>query len=64
VKVVDREEPRKLTFDEVKPRLVERLREQQAQALSQEYVAKLLHDHPVVINEIELPKVLSTPQGK
>ena len=64
VKVVDREEPRKLTFDEVKPRLAERLREQQAQALSQEYVAKLLHDHPVVINEIELPKVLSTPQGK
>jgi hypothetical protein len=64
VKVVDREEPRKLTFEEVKPRLAERLREQQAQAASQEYVAKLLRDHPVVINEIELPKVLSAPQGK
>ena len=64
VKVVDREEPRKLSFEEVKPRLAERLREQQAQAASQEYVAKLLRDHPVVINEIELPKVLSAPQGK
>ncbi len=58
VKVLDREEPRQLTFEEVKPRLIERLREQRAQAASQEYVAKLLHDRPVVINEIELPKIL------
>ncbi|MCW1884951.1 peptidylprolyl isomerase [Luteolibacter flavescens] len=64
VKVLDREEPRKLTFDEVKPRLAERLREQQAQAASQAYVAKLLQDHPVVINEIELPKVLAEPKSK
>jgi peptidylprolyl isomerase len=64
VKVLDREEPRKLTFEEVKPRLAERLREQQAQAASKEYVAKLLQDHPVVINEIELPKVLAEPKSK
>ena len=64
VKVLDREEPRKLTFEEVKPRLAERLREQRAQAASQEYVAKLLRDHPVVINEIELPKVLAEPKSK
>jgi peptidylprolyl isomerase len=64
VKVLDREEPRKLTFDEVKPRLAERLREQRAQAASKEYVAKLLQDHPVVINEIELPKVLAEPKSK
>jgi len=64
VKVIDREEPRKLTFEEVKPRLAERLREQRAQAASQEYVAKLLRDHPVVINEIELPKVLAEPKSK
>ena len=64
VKVIDREEPRKLTFDEVKPRLADRLREQRAQAASQEYVAKLLRDHPVVINEIELPKVLAEPKSK
>ncbi|MEK7951842.1 peptidylprolyl isomerase [Luteolibacter soli] len=64
VKVLDREEPRKLSFDEVKPRLAERLREQRAQAASQEYVAKLLRDHPVVINEIELPKVLAEPKSK
>ncbi|WP_052573865.1 peptidylprolyl isomerase [Haloferula sp. BvORR071] len=64
VKVLDREEPRKLTYEEVKPRLTERLREQRAQAASQEYVAKLLRDHPVVINEIELPKVLSDKKGK
>jgi parvulin-like peptidyl-prolyl isomerase len=63
VKVMDREEPRKLTFDEVKPRLAERLREQQAQSASQAYVAKLLQDHPVVINEIELPKVLAEPKS-
>jgi parvulin-like peptidyl-prolyl isomerase len=64
VKVLDREEPRKLSFDEVKPRLAERLREQQSQAASQAYVAKLLQDHPVVINEIELPKVLAEPKAK
>lgn len=64
VKVLDREEPRKLTFEEVKPRLADRLREQRAQAASQEYVAKLLRDHPVVINEIELPKVLAEPKSK
>lgn len=64
VKVLDREEPRKLTYEEVKPRLTERLREQRAQAASQEYVAKLLRDHPVVINEIELPKVLSEKKEK
>jgi peptidylprolyl isomerase len=64
VKVLDREEPRKLTYEEVKPRLTERLREQRAQAASQEYVSKLLRDHPVVINEIELPKVLSDKKGK
>lgn len=58
VKVLEREEPRKLTFEEVKPRLTEKLREQKAQAASQAYLAKLLRDHPVVINEIELPKVL------
>jgi peptidylprolyl isomerase len=63
VKVMDREDPRKLTFDEVKPRLAERLREQQAQSASQAYVAKLLQDHPVVINEIELPKVLAEPKS-
>ncbi len=61
VKVLDREEPRKLTFEEVKPRLAERLREQRAQAASQEYVAKLLQDRPIVINEIELPKILAEP---
>lgn len=64
VKVLDREEPRKLTYEEVKPRLTERLREQRAQTASQEYVAKLLRDHPVVINEIELPKILSDKKGK
>jgi peptidylprolyl isomerase len=64
VKVLDREEPRKLTYEEVKPRLVERLREQRVQAAQQEYVAKLLRDHPVVINEIELPKVLSDKKEK
>jgi hypothetical protein len=47
----------------VKPRLAERLREQQAQSASQAYVAKLLQDHPVVINEIELPKVLAEPKS-
>ncbi|MDB6080539.1 MAG: hypothetical protein JWO82_4286 [Akkermansiaceae bacterium] len=58
VKVLDREEPRKLTLEEVKPKLQEKLREQRTQAASQAYLAKLLKDHPVVINEIELPKVL------
>jgi peptidylprolyl isomerase len=58
VKVLDREEPRKLTLEEVKPRLQAKLREQRIQAGSQAYLAKLLKEHPVVINEIELPKVL------
>jgi parvulin-like peptidyl-prolyl isomerase len=58
VKVLNREEARKLTFDEVKGKLAERLREQQTLSNSKEFVAKLLQDHPIVINEVELPKII------
>ena len=61
VTVLGREEPRRLSFDEVKPRLAERLREQHIQSASQAYLAKLLKQNPVSINEIELPGVLAAP---
>ena len=59
VKVLDLKDPYTPSLDEVRPQLTERLRADRAKALSQEYVAKLLQQTPVSINELGLSKLLS-----
>jgi len=58
LKVLDQKAPYTPELGEVKQQLAARMRQQKAQANSQEYVAKLLQQSPVEINEIELSKVL------
>lgn len=62
LKVLEKKEARTATLDEVKPQLVERLRQEKGRLESQAYLAKLLKENPVVINEIELSKLAETRQ--
>ena len=41
--------------------MVQSMRTQQARANSQQYLAKLLQDNPVQINELALSKILKQP---
>lgn len=59
VKVLDRKDARTLSLDEVKSQLTERLRAEHQRAQSQAYVARLVAENPVVINEIALSKALN-----
>lgn len=60
IRLIEVREPATATLDQVRPQLVARLKLEQARQLRQEHVARLLKDHPVAINEIELQKLLST----
>jgi parvulin-like peptidyl-prolyl isomerase len=60
IKVLDEKASRQATLDEVKASLIQRMRQAQSQQLSQQYLAKLLQDNPVQMNELALPKILKT----
>ncbi len=59
LKVLDAKEARTPTLDEVRDQLVVQLRAERTRLNRQEFLAKLLKDHPLAINEIELAKLLS-----
>lgn len=61
LKVIDTREPATATLDQVRPQLITRLRADKAKELRAQYLAQLLKDHPLAINEIELAKILSSP---
>ena len=61
LKVIDTREPATATLDQVRPQLVTRLRADKAKELRNQFIAQLLKDHPLAINEIELAKILSSP---
>jgi parvulin-like peptidyl-prolyl isomerase len=61
LKVLDVKEPYTPALDEIKPQLVQKMRAQRTQQNSQQYLAKLLQDNPVQINELALSKVLKQP---
>jgi parvulin-like peptidyl-prolyl isomerase len=61
IKVVDIKEPYTPSLDEVRAGLAQRMRAQRARENSQQYLAKLLQDNPVQINELALSKVLKQP---
>jgi len=46
------------TLEEIKPQLVQEMRSEQARANSQQYIAKLLQQTPIQLNELNLSKVL------
>lgn len=61
VKRLETREPSTATLEQVRPQLIARLRADRARQLRSEFIAKLIKDHPLAINEIELSKILSAP---
>lgn len=59
LKVVDVKEAYTPTLDEIRGALTQQLRNEKTQANSQAYLAKLLQQTPVAINELGLSKVLN-----
>jgi parvulin-like peptidyl-prolyl isomerase len=57
LKVLDIREAHTPTFDQIRSQLSARLREERASANRQDFLARLLKDQPLAINEIELSKV-------
>ena len=61
LKVLDIREPRTPTLDEVRDNFVTQLRLDRSRTKRQEYLAALVKEHPLAINEIELTKVAADP---
>jgi parvulin-like peptidyl-prolyl isomerase len=59
LKVLDIKEAYTPTLDEIRSQLVQQLRNEKTQSNSQAYLAKLLQQSPVAINELALSKVLN-----
>jgi parvulin-like peptidyl-prolyl isomerase len=59
LKLLEVREPATATFDQVRASLAARLRTDKSKELRQQFLATLLKDHPVAINEIELSKLLA-----
>jgi parvulin-like peptidyl-prolyl isomerase len=60
IKVLDVKEQHTPTLDEIRPQLIQTIRAQQARANSEQYLAQLLKDNPVQIDELSLSKVFKT----
>jgi len=57
LKMLEIKEPYTAPLSELHDQIAQRLREEKAKQLAQEYVAKLLQDNPVAINEIEVSQL-------
>jgi hypothetical protein len=65
LKLLDAREPYTPTLDQIRPQLSARLKAERERMLAQEYLAKLLQDNPIAINEMMLSKLLpSVPPAK
>jgi parvulin-like peptidyl-prolyl isomerase len=60
IKLLEVKEPYTASFDEVKSTLINELRKERAQVLSKAYLADLLKQNPVTLNEIAVSKLLGT----
>jgi parvulin-like peptidyl-prolyl isomerase len=58
LKVIDIKEAYTPALDEIRTALARQLRNEKTQANSQAYLAKLLQQTPVTINELALSKIL------
>jgi parvulin-like peptidyl-prolyl isomerase len=63
IRVLEIKEPYTATLDEVKAPLTNELRNQRAQVIAKAYLAKLLQQNPVTLNEIEVAKLIDN-KGK
>jgi parvulin-like peptidyl-prolyl isomerase len=63
IRVIEVKEPYTASLDEVKAALANELRKEKAQVLAKAYLAKLLQQNPVTLNEIEVSKLVDT-KGK
>ena len=63
IRVLEVKEPYTATLDEVKIPLSNELRKEKAQIIAKAYLAKLLQQNPVTLNEIEISKLIDT-KGK
>jgi parvulin-like peptidyl-prolyl isomerase len=61
LKVLDVKDPYTPALAEIRPQLIQQMRNEKARANSQQYIAKLLQDNPIQINELSLSKVLKQP---
>jgi len=61
LKVLDVKDPYTPTLAEIRPQLVQQMRAEQARLNSQKYIAKLLEQTPIQLNELNLSKVLKQP---
>ncbi len=61
IKVTDIRDAATASFPDVREQLVLRLRSDRSKQLRAEFIGRLLKDHPLAINEIELSKILSAP---
>lgn len=59
IKVLDTREPYTPTLEQIRSQLAAQLRAEKTKANSQAYLAKLLQDNPLAIDEISLAKVLT-----
>jgi len=60
LKVVDIKDPYTASLDEIKGPLTNELRAQKAQVLAKAYLAKLLQQNPVTLNEIAVSKLIES----
>lgn len=61
IKLLDQREPRTPALDEIRDSFVTQLRAERSRIKRQEYIANLVKDHPLAINEIELTKAVAKP---
>jgi len=64
LKCLEIKEPFTPTLAELKPQLVQQMRAEKTKANSQAYLARLLQENPVAINELALGQVLEGKAGK
>lgn len=62
LKVLDVREPFTPTLDQVKPRLVSQMRAEKARANTQAYLAELVRENPVAINEVAVSQLATPPK--
>lgn len=63
IKCLEIKEPFTPTLAQLKPQLVQQLRAEKTQANSQAYLAQLLQENPVAINELALTRALGAKQS-
>ena len=64
IKLLEVKEPYVASLDEVKLPLTNELRKERAQALSKAYLADLLKQNPVTLNEIAVSKLIDIKSTK